>query len=418
MNLLRLNREQEWFDIIQQAAEKYGDDPYFLLVLSSEQRAAGKYEVAISTAQRALELKSKHRWLASLAVSLWMSGDAQSALDKFREATDSWVSAHGIVDILKSEGRFAEIEPYLESIKEYTPGHKSGLEQWTSVAGQYYMSMRRYDDALAVYTEYRESGKETWSVFNSLTMAECYWGKGAIGSARQFLEGLVDTSSRIYRPFILVDLANLEAIETRDLTIAIELAERALAEQDVPNDWATQPMLLSQLRFQFAHGNTADIEKSLLQLQSYTGHPSISYRKAQLAAATNSDSAGSFLDNSVSELTRMSHGECNWGDVGIASSFLALALVRAGRPNDARQEIERAIKLEPEREDIAYHAACAYALIGDTTLAFQWLETAVERGYLELWWARVDPDLDPLRELPRFKEIMNGWNSRIHALLE
>jgi len=418
MNLLRLNREQEWFDIVQQAAEKYGDDPIFLMVLGVELRAAGNYEAAISLAQRALELKSKHRWLASLALTLWMSGDAQSALDKFREATDSWGSALGIVAILKSEGRFAEIEPYLESIKEYTPGHKSGLEQWTSVAGNYYMSMRRYDDALAVYTEYRESGKETWSVFNSLTMVECHRRNGAIGNARHLLEGLVDTSSRIYRPFILVELAKLEAIETRDLTTTIELAERALADYNVPNDWATQPMLLSQLRFQFAHGDMADVEKALPQLQSYTGHPSISYRKAQLAATTNSDSTRSFLDNSVSELTRMSHGECNWGDVGIASSFLALALARAGRPNDARQEIERAIKLEPEREDIAYNAACAYSLIGDTALALQWLETAIERGHLELWWARVDPDLDPLRELPRFKEIMNDWDSRIQALLE
>jgi hypothetical protein len=56
--------------------------------------------------------------------------------------------------------------------------------------------------------------------------------------------------------------------------------------------------------------------------------------------------------------------------------------------------------------------------MGDTTLALQWLETAVERGYLELWWARVDPDLDPLRELPRFKEIMNDWDRRIQAMLE
>jgi len=421
-NLLRLNRGQEYFDILQQAAREHGDDPDFLLVLSSEQRAAGKYRDAIITAQRALKLKRTHLALARLAFTLWMSGDAQSGLDKFNEAPDTWASALGIVAILKSEGRFAEIEPYLESIKEYTPGHVSGLAQWAEVAGQYYMSMRRYDDALAVYTEYRKSGKETWSGFNSLTIAECYRQKGAIDSTRHLLEGLVDTSLRVYRPFIFMDLAKLEAVETRDLTIAIELAERALAEQDVPNDFVTQRLLLSKLLLHYGCGRVNDVESILPQLQFYTLQPAVSYRKAQIAAAIGSDSAGLFLDHAISDLVRLSNGEYisvgNGIIIGEACGYCALALARAGEPDQAAREIKRALKLEPERADIAYHAACAYSLIGDTALALQWLETAVERGYQELWWARVDPDLDPLRKLPRFQEIMNEWDGRVKALFD
>jgi hypothetical protein len=55
-------------------------------------------------------------------------------------------------------------------------------------------------------------------------------------------------------------------------------------------------------------------------------------------------------------------------------------------------------------------------LCGDTDQALDWLETALERGYQRLWWARVDPDLDPLRNLPRFQEIMTDWDTRIQAL--
>ena len=73
--------------------------------------------------------------------------------------------------------------------------------------------------------------------------------------------------------------------------------------------------------------------------------------------------------------------------------------------------------MEPENAEVAYCAACLYSLLGDTTLALEWLQTAVDRGYLELWWAKVDPDLDPLRELPRFKEIMDAWDKRIQGLL-
>jgi len=376
MNLIRLNKWQEWFDIIQEAAEKYGDDPYFLIVLSVEQRAAGNYKDAIITAQRALELKREHWMLASLAISLWMSGDAQSALDKFREARGYWISAHMIVAILKSEGRFGEIESYLESIKEYTPDYASGLDHWASVAGQYYMSMRRFDDALAVYAEYRESGEETWSADNSLAMVECYRRIGAIDSARHHLEELADSSLLIYRPLIFMDLAKLKAIEMRGHTIATELAEQALAEQDVPNDWVTQPMLLAQLRFRYAGGNMDDIEKTLEELQSFTVQSAIPYRKAQIAAVSGSINAGLYLDQAILNLTRLSRGEYIYtGGIGVligeASAYRALALARAGKPVEAACEIKRAIKLEPEREDIAYNVACAYSLNGDTALALQ-----------------------------------------------
>jgi adenylate cyclase len=78
--------------------------------------------------------------------------------------------------------------------------------------------------------------------------------------------------------------------------------------------------------------------------------------------------------------------------------------------------IQRALRLEPEREDIAYSAAAAYSMLGETEKALNWLETAVERGHQELWWAHVDPDLDALRDQPRFEEIMARWDARLRAL--
>ncbi|MCK4723958.1 MAG: tetratricopeptide repeat protein, partial [Dehalococcoidia bacterium] len=152
--LLSLNREQEAFDIIQQAAKEYGDDPTFLHGLSREQRLAGKFEEAINTSQRALAVK-RAGWggFEQLGIALWLSGDAEGALSKFREEIDRYPSAYWIVAILKSEGRFDEIESYLDSIKSPTPGYLSGIDFWAAVAGPYYMSMRRFDEALGVYTE-------------------------------------------------------------------------------------------------------------------------------------------------------------------------------------------------------------------------------------------------------------------------
>lgn len=412
-SLEKLNREEEFLDIIQEAARQYGDDPLLLQLLSCEQCLTGQFKEAISTCQRALTLKKTGLGgLSTLGLALWLSGDEDGALDKLTQEKDSYTAARLIVAILKSQGRFREIEEYLKSVKEGTAGQAVGMENWAYLAGSYYESMRRFDDALAVYSEFRGSGEETYPVYKTMAMATCYMQKGAIDRAKDLLEELIRTSTPDERPNVLAQLALLRAIDTQDLGVALKLAEQAHSEKIYT--WAFE-VIGPLLCLQYATGQTSNIIKTLAKTESVTYYAHNSYLKAQIAAAIGSSDAAKYLEHSVSNLTRLSRSQ--W-ELGSASAYLALALARAGKPREAQQEIKRALKLEPERAGIAYNATCAYSLMADTALALHWLETAVERGYLELWWARVDPDLDPLRELPRFKEIMNDWESRIQALLE
>jgi len=299
--LVRLNRWQQYFDIIQQAARDHGDDPMFLLLLSREQCLAGQYEEAINTYGCALERKRKDDSKLGLSISLWLSGDVEGALVVCREGKFYYESGRGIVTILKAECRFDEIEHYLDSIKTPIPGHNlSGIDFWAWVAGPYYVSMRQFDDALAAFTEYRESGEETWSVDISMIMAECYRQKGEIDSARHILEGLADSATGEYRSLTLIELALLEAIDAQDLTTAVQLAEKAQAEQNIPQDPVTEPVL----RLQYASGKMDKAAKSLDQLvASYWPTAATYYRRAQLAA-TGSSEAARYLDDAVSSLTR------------------------------------------------------------------------------------------------------------------
>jgi tetratricopeptide (TPR) repeat protein len=290
---------------------------------------------------------------------------------------------------------------------------------WAWMAGPYYMSMRRFDDALTVFNELKRSGKEVWNIDQTLEMAECYRLQGEINSARHLLEESVNVSSNWYRAVIFRNLALLQAISARDLTPAIKLITKAQAELNGPDDWITETMM----RLQYASGKVDEALKSLQRLRyfwwGYGEQSNYRYRIAQLKATSGSIDARNYLNEAISNLTRMVRGEWSNGqNVDDASAYLAMALARAGRVDSARQQINWALKLEPERADIAYNAACAYTLVGDTTLALQWLKTAVKRGHQELWWARVDPDLDPLRKLSRFQNIMNDWDSRLRKLLE
>jgi adenylate cyclase len=103
-------------------------------------------------------------------------------------------------------------------------------------------------------------------------------------------------------------------------------------------------------------------------------------------------------------------------DLAGARSYCALAAARLGDRQRARDEAAYALRLEPESAEIAYVVACTHSLCGHTDQALDWLETAVERGHQDLWWARVDPDLDALRDLPRFNQIMADWDQRLQAL--
>jgi len=413
-----LNRWEESFGIVSEAAGRYGDDLQFLALLSDEQRLAGLFGEAVNTAQRISATKRSNYFLSrpALGLALWLSGDVDRALEVLQEEEYFPDPLLWVVPILKSEGRFGEIDTYLASFKEETPTRVSGIDLWSDLASGYYFSMRRFDDVLAVLEEERKSGEQTFSTDNTLIIARCYRQKGELNSANRILKELADKTVGADRSKVLIEQARLLAIGAADLAVPLGLAEGASVEPVGPENQTIDLLL----RLAYASGRTDPVARTLEQLPAVYMPFSAQafYRKPQIAEVTGLDDARSYLDNAISSLTRLARCFKVPGEIGEASAFLSLALARAGRPDEAAREVKRALKLEPEREDIAYLAACAYSLMGDTTLALRWLKTAVERGYLELWWARVDPDLDPLRKLPRFKQIMDDWDRRIQALLE
>jgi len=93
---------------------------------------------------------------------------------------------------------------------------------------------------------------------------------------------------------------------------------------------------------------------------------------------------------------------------GAWDSFaIADAHRRAGRTEEGREVLRQARDEHPERMAPVYNSACWEALAGNTDEAIEYLRQAVEidakgvRPYLE-----EDTDLDPLRDDPRFQELL------------
>ncbi|MGD2121389.1 MAG: tetratricopeptide repeat protein [Gemmatimonadota bacterium] len=90
-----------------------------------------------------------------------------------------------------------------------------------------------------------------------------------------------------------------------------------------------------------------------------------------------------------------------------AATVRAVSLCRLGRPEEGLTWAEKALEMDPHDAGIRYNVACLYSLEGRAEEALQCLEDALARGFGNKEWFKKDPDLDPLRDDPRFQALMD-----------
>ncbi|HEX6625505.1 MAG TPA: tetratricopeptide repeat protein, partial [Pyrinomonadaceae bacterium] len=92
--------------------------------------------------------------------------------------------------------------------------------------------------------------------------------------------------------------------------------------------------------------------------------------------------------------------------------LLAQFLVKTGDVAAARGELtERVLDAAAADHDVAYWLATAYAMLGEADEAFEWLERAITLGNENQPWFESDPNWEPLRDDPRFRELMRRIES-------
>jgi len=86
----------------------------------------------------------------------------------------------------------------------------------------------------------------------------------------------------------------------------------------------------------------------------------------------------------------------------------AAALSALGDAERGLRWADRALVLEPEEPVTLYNVGCFYVLQGDTDKAIDCLERSVRHGFVHKDWIQHDPDLNPLRTLPRFQALVES----------
>jgi adenylate cyclase len=92
-----------------------------------------------------------------------------------------------------------------------------------------------------------------------------------------------------------------------------------------------------------------------------------------------------------------------------ALGFLVTALAELGEADRAREWVKRAMLFDPDNLRLHYNLACGMASLGDTDTVIALLEGVVPNvnvGWLQ--WIHVDNSLDPVRQDPRFKAMMQA----------
>lgn len=89
-----------------------------------------------------------------------------------------------------------------------------------------------------------------------------------------------------------------------------------------------------------------------------------------------------------------------------ARTHAAMILARIGLHKDARGWARRALELTPKDGYTLYHCACVFAILGDNEMALSLLRKARDRGYYIQSELVRNSDLDPLRGIPDFQDLL------------
>jgi adenylate cyclase len=102
-------------------------------------------------------------------------------------------------------------------------------------------------------------------------------------------------------------------------------------------------------------------------------------------------------------------------DNGSAMGFAVGALATLGEAERAKEWAERALLLDPDNANLRYNFACTLITeLHDHEAALDLLEPAFGKLQIEaVNWARTDPDLDVIRDHPRFKAMLAAAAARL-----
>jgi adenylate cyclase len=294
-------------------------------------------------------------------------------------------------------------------------------------------------------------GTHSTDAYNLYLMARQQYASGNQGDFRRdesivrLCQKATDIDSGYARAWALMALAqtSLHFRFGRPGTNGLEAAERAL---EIDPELAEPHTVKARQLYEMGKRDEAirEVETALsLDPESYEVNLGAGYlyfrehryddaiRRYELAAAVmDSDyhSAGTLLscylaigdEQSAARAAKMTLARAELAVAedqsnGSAIGFAVMALAVLGQIERAKEWIERALLLDPENMNMRYNFACALSLhSGDDEAALKLMEPVLS-STTATWLnhIRLDPDLESLRNMPKFQQLLSEAEARV-----
>ncbi len=322
--------------------------------------------------------------------------EALMGLKKWDEATDDIIKA---LEIDGSDKAFflmqtlpANVLDQFKSKLKIQTVKQPANSYWPYCLGIISTLQNNYDEAIAHYEKANSLDANSAFLEN---ISRCLSSKRDYNKALEYVERAIAMNPEDY------DLVDLKG----DILSKLGRFEECIAERDkYIAKFPENPMAYIYRAEDFS--NARQFKKAVEDYSSaFILHPDASLIPVLLMRRGDAYRFIGDKGNAVKDYEKLL--ETEKGSALTSSSWTPFAYSGLGNPEKAVETMQSILKNDTtDRNGALYNAACVYARIGDKAEAMRYLKIAIDKGYNDFSHIELDYDMDSLRDLPDFQELI------------